>query len=455
MRPAAVLRAPRLDELAVRVELGDRVGHAALVVDENAPVGRLDDRVAVSEPVPLGELGPGVAHLVLVGVAAGDERLGPGLVGGPDGQRRPRRRDGGGGERLLEERAAGGLHRGSPIGMIFGRVRRTGTGARLYHPRPALLRGRAGRVGESSVGCRGARPSVGPPGRTSRLVCSSDHGARRGHPKSGNPLDSGRRLPARRRQPRLLRRYLPADATCRLPAHDRRPGPGRPPRREPDAATPGDDLARPGRGPLRPAAACGRGGRGGRRGRPSRRPVRAGLRHQRPAGRDRREARRRERHRDRRRPRHRARSPGRRHDRVEHGVPDGRAGGGRRGRRGDPAVAVLLQPRDGRRHRRVPGGGRADGRQLPAAGRRDRGRRHAADAGGGDRLAEQPDRGRLPRGDAAGDQRPVPGPRAVPPARRGVRVLRVRPAGHPRRGPALLARVGRRVPSRTRSRSTR
>ncbi|CAA9437979.1 MAG: Aspartate aminotransferase, partial [uncultured Phycisphaerae bacterium] len=165
-------------------------------------------------------------------------------------------------------------------------------------------------------------------------------------------------------------------AATHLPADAERAGADDPGRRRDDQTPPGHDLARAGRGPLRPAAAGRRGRRPGRDGRPANLQVRAGVRARRVARRDPGEAGGREQRHGRPRP------AGGRHVRVEHGVPQRRDGRRRPGRRGDPAVAVLLQPRDGDRHRRVPGGRRPDRRRLPAAGRRDRGRRHAADAGG-------------------------------------------------------------------------
>ena len=65
------------------------------------------------------------------------------------------------------------------------------------------------------------------------------------------------------------------------------------------------------------------------------------------------------------------RQPGRRHGRRQHGVPERRAGDHRSRRRGDPADAVLLQPRDGRRDGGVPRRWRATD-ALSARSRRSR-----------------------------------------------------------------------------------
>ena len=101
-----------------------------------------------------------------------------------------------------------------------------------------------------------------------------------------------------------------------------------------------------------------------------------------------------------------------RHRRRQPRVHERGAGRGRSRRRGHPAGAVLLQPRDGRRDGGLPAGGGAHRRAVSTAGRRDCRGHHAAHARHRDDLAEQPERGRLSRGRPARGQR-VCAPRAA------------------------------------------
>ena len=106
------------------------------------------------------------------------------------------------------------------------------------------------------------------------------------------------------------------------------------------------------------------------------------------------EARARERHRG------AAGEPRARHGRGQPGVRQCDPGGDRSRRRGHPADAVLLQPRDGDRdRRRVPIGGATDQRVSARRGC-DCGGDHATDARGRHRLAEQSDRRGLSRSSA-------------------------------------------------------
>ena len=119
------------------------------------------------------------------------------------------------------------------------------------------------------------------------------------------------------------------------------------------------------------------------------------------------------------------------------------------GRRSDPAGAVLLQPRDGDRDGRRAARAGADHGRPSARRRRHRARDHAAHARDRHRLAEQPDRRRLPGSVAARGQRALPRSRHLSHARRGLRVLHVR-----RRAP-FLAGVDRRRRGAHASRSIR
>ena len=120
------------------------------------------------------------------------------------------------------------------------------------------------------------------------------------------------------------------------------------------------------------------------------------------------------------------------------------------GRRGDPAGAVLFQPRDGDRDGRLPRRPRADRRALPAARRRDRARDH-------DRARAPSSRSRRTiraarcstEASLRARQRALPRARRLPLLRRAVRVL------HLRRGASRVARVVRRARRITRSRCTR
>ena len=121
----------------------------------------------------------------------------------------------------------------------------------------------------------------------------------------------------------------------------------------------------------------------------------------------------------------------RRHRRRQPGVRQRAAGRGRSRRRGDPAGAVLLQPRDGRRDGAAAGrsscrptrGTSCDVEAIAA-------RHHAAHARRRDDLAEQPDRRRVPRGRPARGERAVRRARRLAHPRRGVRVLHLRRRRH-------------------------
>ena len=107
---------------------------------------------------------------------------------------------------------------------------------------------------------------------------------------------------------------------------------------------------------------------------------------------------------------------GRRQPRVRERHPRG----DRSGRRGDPAGAVLLQPRDGDRHR-----GRARGPcpHVPRLSARRAGHRrcdYLPDAGHRHRLSQQPDRRGVLRRVAPCGERALPGSRPLPHPRRGV-----------------------------------
>ena len=198
-----------------------------------------------------------------------------------------------------------------------------------------------------------------------------------------------------------------------------------------DRGDAGYDLAGTGGGPLRAAAGGARGDPGVPRDR-SPPPVHPRRRSPRASESVRREAARRERDR---RP---LRAPDLRDGRREPGVPQRGPRDLRPGGRGDPPLPVLLQPRDGDHPRLRGSRARPRRRTAPAGPSGDRRGDHGEDARDRHRVAEQPDRGGLPAGDAGGDPPALRGARDLPRQRRGVRIF------HLRRRPALLPRLPRR-----------
>ena len=132
------------------------------------------------------------------------------------------------------------------------------------------------------------------------------------------------------------------------------------------------------------------------------------------------------------------RAPDLRDGRREPGVPQRGPRDLRPGGRGDPPLPVLLQPRDGDHPRLRGSRARRRRRTAPAGPSGDRRGDHGKDARDRHRVAEQPDRGGLPAGDAGGDPPALRGARDLPRQRRGVRIF------HLRRRPALLPRIPRR-----------